>query len=146
MGAGHVNIEVKGEFAFRCHRSIWQWKVLSEFILARLESMNVFNPISFRPVQAYEFLVERAKIPLTKIAREAEIINDGPLETEREQPESLIGLRQTVWRELPKPICAIRSYFRELEKLSILEHSFSDTYYVTNKDKSLSKLFARCRK
>ena len=128
-----INIPLKGELAFDCHRSVWQWEIYQRAVLYtcyKSPQRKGSNIPSFHWSPEELFSSIRDVIPLNRIAQEAHRIEEGAIVTEREKPESLIGLKVKEWRELPKPVCTIRRYVKELEKRAILKHSFEDTYTV----------------
>ena len=147
-----INIPLKGELAFNCHRSVWQWEVYRRIVLeAYLKTSQAYNKllVSMRATRGYdasrrheawnEFapkfspacLYESIKhIPQNKISSEAERIVGGPLTTEGNKPDSLVGLKVKEWQELPKPVCVIRRYIIELLRMSVLELDEGDTYMM----------------
>jgi len=148
-----INIPVRGELGFNCHRSAWQWEVYMRAVLQSFQkatsavesshmtimpSSRALNPDKLLtwydnvPKLTPENLYNSIKtiIPLNRICTESERINHGALTNEREKPQSLAGLKVKEWRELPKPVCIIRRYFQELVDRLILEKFGNDTYVV----------------
>lgn len=148
-----INIPVKGELGFKCHRSIWQWEVYQRAVLYSFYKSNerANKPIKMtRATRGYEnaarlfawydnaytwtaeelYQSVKKVIPLNKISSEAEVIAGGPLLREKGKPEEFSGLKVKEWTELPKPVCTIRRYIKKLMKEGVLEVFSGDTYMV----------------
>jgi len=154
-----INIPLKGELCFNCHRSVWQWEVYQRVVLyTHYKSTQRSNkPVKttyfarvlagsdaaydiaeeqdwydrapkWSPKSLYESIKDL--IPQNKISSEAERVAGEAFNTEKDKPDSLAGLKHKEWQELPKPICTIRRYIKELLKLGILEVFPGDTYVV----------------
>lgn len=148
-----INIPVTGELGFNCHRSIWQWEVYSRVVLASyfksLEPLN--KPIKstratrgyddaarilawydhakkWSPVEIYKTINQI--VPLNRVCIESEKIAGMPLMTERDKPTTFVGLKVKDWRAIPKPVCTIRRYLKELVNLDVLDIFEGDRYYV----------------
>jgi hypothetical protein len=52
-----------------------------------------------------------------------------PILVERDRPEELQYLKVDEWRGMPKPVCVIRRYLRELVSREIIE-TFGNDYIV----------------
>ena len=148
-----INIPLKGELAFNCHRSVWQWEIYQRVVLySHFKSTQGINkPVKatwssrgyedssrllawydYAPQWSPESLYQSVKdiLPQNKISIEAELIADEPLVTERDKPDLLVGLKVKEWREIPKPVCTIRRYIKELLREGVLEVFSGDTYVV----------------
>ncbi|MDO8341802.1 MAG: hypothetical protein Q7T48_01255 [Cellvibrio sp.] len=139
------NVQLQGELSFKCHRSVWQWEVYRETVVSGIKSLKEFSdrPLRgyyadfnfndyhyFDPLTIYSKI--RARIPITKIAFESEIINCAPLISERRDIKNnkFYGLTTREWESLPKPVCTIRRYMNYLVGMDLLCKLSGDSYSV----------------
>lgn len=137
------NVQLQGEFSFKCHRSIWQLEVYKETVVDGVRNLKEFrnrprrgyyadfdfNDMHyFDPVTVYSKI--RGRIPITKIASESEIINGAPLNSERRniKNDKFEGLTTKEWASLPKPVCTIRRYMNYLVDMGLLSKLSGDSY------------------
>lgn len=147
-----VNISVKGELGFHCHRIVWQWEVYRRLVIngyhrATKAAKSVKTTWSTRGYEkdmallawydyAPKWSAERlyseilgTGITVRPICSEAEKIVGEPIIVERDRPEELQYLKVNEWRGMPKPVCVIRRYLRELVSREIIE-TFGNDYIV----------------
>jgi len=139
-----VDIPVKGELGFGCHRSVWQ-AVVYRAVVIRGRKMGHSAAESAResyatrgygkdmkllawhdnvpkvsPENLYE-TIKASHIPIRPICLEAERIVGAPISSERDRPEELRYLMTKEWRPMPKPVCVIRAYLNELVQRSVVD-------------------------
>jgi hypothetical protein len=147
-----VNIQVKGELGFNCHRSVWQWEIYKSLVIdgyytAIRASKSIKTTWATRGYEkgmallawydyAPKLSAERLYIELlnhgiaiNRICSGAEEIVGEPIFVEGDRPEKLQYLKIEEWRELPKPVCVIRRYLRELVNRGIIE-TMDNNYLV----------------
>jgi hypothetical protein len=148
-GLNHIiNIPISGELGFNCHRSVWQWEVYKIVVLKSFNTIKqtfsithnqtdeawfdewLKNNKEWTPEQAY--LSIKNIVPLNRITQESEQLVGGYITTERNKPTELSGLTIKEWHHLPKPICVIRRYLKELERVSILISTSNDTFSISD--------------
>lgn len=137
------SVSLAGELSFKCHRSVWQFEVYKESVIAGISKLNEFkaNPpkgyyadfgysdlYSFDPAIIYTKIKDR--VPVTKIVLESELINGAPLNSESRinKNDKFEGLTTKEWEMLPKPICAIRRYLNYLVGEGLLIKLSADAY------------------
>lgn len=146
-----VNIPVKGELAFKAHRTYWQTLIFEGVILkiyddqmrkiAQHKRTNkrfyygdeiawLSDMPSISPTDIYKFLMKRG-VPLTTLARTfEEFANGEPLaEKYGSRPDSLRFVTVKEYSMLPKPVPAIRRYLKALSQIGILSAS-NDTFFI----------------
>ena len=143
-----VNIPVKGELAFKAHRTYWQTLIFRDVIcmlydqtIKNIESQKKHSRKHFygdvhswsteepsvMPNGIYAYL--KPKVRLNTIASVFERISDGPLlESYKSRADSLKFVTAKEYELLPKPVPVIRRYLIELAKIGILAPS-GDVYY-----------------
>jgi hypothetical protein len=146
-----VNIPVKGELAFRAHRTYWQTLIFEGVILkiyddqmrkiAQHKRKNrrfyygdeiawLSDMPSISPTDIYKFLMKRG-VPLTTLARTFEEFTEGEPLAEKygSRPESLRFVTVKEYSILPKPVPAIRRYLKVLSQIGVLSAS-NDTFFI----------------
>ena len=152
-----VNICVKGELGFNCHRIVWQWEIYRCLVMDGFhkatkavksvktnwttrgyeKDMALLAWYDHAPKWSAESLYSEllnSGIGVNRICSEAEKVAGEPILVERNRPEELQYLMVKEWREMPKPICVIRRYLRELVNLSLVE-TFGNDYIIAESAK-----------
>ena len=138
-----INIQVDGELAFKCHRTVWQWEVyrrvvVESFVRTRpsdggaIEGMRLSGWYDYVPRWTPEELYAQLRqqgVPIVDLCSLSQSLARGVLLSERDQPAGLMGLKVKEWRALPKPISAIRRYLGVLVDRRFL-HKDGDAYML----------------
>jgi ssDNA-binding Zn-finger/Zn-ribbon topoisomerase 1 len=135
-----VNIQVKGELGFHCHRCVWQWEIYKRLVIDgfNIATKAKSNLVTRGYKKDYDFLawydcvpkwsperlydeLLKAGIKVNRVCSETEAIVGEPIFAEKYRPKELKWLMVREWQEIPKPVCVIRRYLRELVRHEILE-------------------------
>lgn len=147
-----INISVNGELGFHCHRIVWQWKIYQRLVIDGFnhtskavstsktdwvnrgyeESAKMLAWYDHAPKWGAQDLYEEvltSGVRVRPICLRSEEIAGEVLSTEREKPESLSFVTVKEWRSLPKPVCVIRRYLKELVSLGVID-TLGSQYFV----------------
>jgi len=117
-----VNTELKGELAFKCYRTVWQWEIYKLVVgqnYRPFEPESIFHKIS-------------STITLSPIAERLNKDTLYPVTTESysRRPEGLEGIKTKEWELIPKPIPTVRRYLKYLASVGVLEVLSGDTFVL----------------
>lgn len=116
-----LDTQVKGELAFKCHRTYWQYQIYL-YLLQHIK--DYVEWVTFTPQTLYEEI--KGKELLTDLAKTFEE-SHGPIISER-KVDCLKYLTGAEFEALPKPIPAIRQYCNALADIGFLEKRSGDHY------------------
>lgn len=134
-----IDVPVKGELGFGCHRSAWQSKIYHAVVVRGRQigceaaesvresyatrgygnDMKLLawhdNVPKISPESLYE-TIKASHIPIRPICLEAERIAGAPIGSERDRPDELRYLMTKEWRPIPKPVCVIRGISKRTDR------------------------------
>ena len=144
-----LNIPIKGELGFDCHRIVWQWRIYKWVIIDGYKKAkhidglrrdhestgHLLIPIrnqawfpyalKWNARDLYRQLL-KSGIPIRPICQIAEALVGDTIDYTKNKPHELRFLSTEAWRELPKGTWTVHQYLNELVDRGLIERSDSD--------------------